>query len=778
SQALPVFAMSDLPQPQPSKRPVPERFLASKGTLRLDRFMSYTIQFGGVGIIIAVFGIFFFILLEILPLFGRASVHEDRSFPVGLTGPGLLGADEWAQKPFFYDGRSVRFADLTADGKIDSQPAPLPENVEATAWKLDAKLNRIFVGTADGRVGSVKINYTAGETSGQRTVTASVNVEPFAAIGVPGKRITGVSSGDGGAAKVLAAIQDVDGTAQVHVQCVRVKRGLLGSGKPEVVGRFDLTPELEGRAVQVLASSVGDSVLVVTDKGIVHYFYFTNGTSKELRQKFQPFSRLPNPAFASIGYVFGDVSVIVTSMDGLQEAWSLYNQTVQKDGAASQLRLYGKIKELPELERPAAIYSNSLRNKVYLSVHQDFASLRHATSGVVRWQDTLPFTAAHAILDGKAEHLLFLDNQGTIHRFTYHDPHPEAGWNAFFGKIWYEGADGPSYTWQSTSGTDDFEPKLSLVPLIIGSLKGTLYALLFAVPIALLAALYTSCFLPSEVKTYVKPIMEIMASLPSVVLGFLAGLWLAPLIEDKVPSILLAFVALPLGVLLFGWLYTKLPVKLRAKVPTGMEYLVLVVPIILICVASWLLGPWLESWLFVVREPGTGKEIADFRLWWPQFSGASFDQRNSLVVGFMMGFAVIPIVFTITEDALSNVPPQLRAASLALGATRWQMVRTVVLPVASAGIFSALMIGFGRAVGETMIVVMATGNTPVLDFNIFSGMRTLSANTAVELPEAAVHSTHYRTLFLSAMALFLLTFALNTVAELLRYRLRERFKIV
>jgi phosphate transport system permease protein len=106
------------------------------------------------------------------------------------------------------------------------------------------------------------------------------------------------------------------------------------------------------------------------------------------------------------------------------------------------------------------------------------------------------------------------------------------------------------------------------------------------------------------------------------------------------------------------------------------------------------------------------------------------------------------------------------------------MVRTVVLPVASAGIFSALMIGFGRAVGETMIVVMATGNTPVMDFDIFSGMRTLSANIAVELPEASEHSTHYRTLFLGAMVLFALTFALNTVAELLRQRLREKFKVV
>ena len=101
-----------------------------------------------------------------------------------------------------------------------------------------------------------------------------------------------------------------------------------------------------------------------------------------------------------------------------------------------------------------------------------------------------------------------------------------------------------------------------------------------------------------------------------------------------------------------------------------------------------------------------------------------------------------------------------------------------MLPVASAGIFSALMIGLGRAVGETMIVVMATGNTPVMECNIFSGMRTLSANIAVELPEAPVHGTLFRTSFLGAMLLFLMTFALNTLAELLRQHLREKYKTI
>ena len=151
-----------------------------------------------------------------------------------------------------------------------------------------------------------------------------------------------------------------------------------------------------------------------------------------------------------------------------------------------------------------------------------------------------------------------------------------------------------------------------------------------------------------------------------------------------------------------------------------------------------------------------------------------FNQRNSLIVGIIMGFAVIPIIYTVSEDALSSVSPALRSASLGAGATRWQTAVRVVLPVAASGVFSAIMIGLGRAAGETMIVLMATGNTPSMDWSMFSGFRTLSANIATELPEAAQHSTHYRVLFLCGLVLFAMTAIVNTLAELVRQRFRKR----
>ncbi|MEK7370050.1 MAG: ABC transporter permease subunit, partial [candidate division NC10 bacterium] len=339
-------------------------------------------------------------------------------------------------------------------------------------------------------------------------------------------------------------------------------------------------------------------------------------------------------------------------------------------------------------------------------------------------------------------------------------------WAALFDKVWYEAYAKPEYVWQSTGGTDDFEAKFSLVPLVFGTLKGTLYALLFAVPIAVFGALYTSVFMHPSLKAKVKPVVEIMAALPSVVIGFIAGLWLASRVETQVVPVLAMLVLLPL----FGTagivFWERLPRGLGARLKPGMEILPILPLMLLGGLVAIGSGPRLEAALFG----------GDFKLWLNQALGLVYDQRNCLVVGIAMGFAVIPIIFTISEDAFSSVPAHLTAASLALGASRWQTAVRVVLPTASPGIFSAVMIGFGRAVGETMIVLMATGNTPVMDWSIFNGFRALSANIAVELPEAPEGGTLFRVLFLAAFLLFCLTFAVNTIAELVRLRLRERYR--
>ena len=259
-----------------------------------------------------------------------------------------------------------------------------------------------------------------------------------------------------------------------------------------------------------------------------------------------------------------------------------------------------------------------------------------------------------------------------------------------------------------------------------------------------------------------------MAALPSVVIGFLAGLYLASLVERQLVAVLLMFITFPL----FGtggvFLWRLLPLHFVRTVKPGTE-LALIVPMLVI-----------GGWVATLISPGVEAQFfgGDMRTWLQDTWGLTYDQRNCLVVGIAMGFAVIPIIFTISEDAFSSVPSSLSAASLALGASRWQTAVRVVLPTASPGVFSAIMVGFGRAVGETMIVLMATGNTPVMDWSLFNGIRTLSANIAVEIPEAPYGGTLYRTLFLAAAMLFAMTFVVNTIAEIIRQRLRDRYKAI
>jgi len=288
---------------------------------------------------------------------------------------------------------------------------------------------------------------------------------------------------------------------------------------------------------------------------------------------------------------------------------------------------------------------------------------------------------------------------------------------------------------------------------------------LMAMPLALMGAIYTAYFMTPKMRQYVKPSIELMGALPTVILGFLAGLWLAPFIEEHLAGLFALFMIIPLGVMLFAYAWQYLPKDLQESIPDGWEA-ALLIPVIL-----------LSAWFaFSVSVPLEGLLFhGSLREWFKSEWGIGYDQRNALVVGIAMGFAVIPTIFSIAEDAIFSVPKHLTVGSLALGATPWQTMIKVVLLTASPGIFSAVMIGLGRAVGETMIVLMATGNTPVMDLSVFQGLRTLAANIAVEMPESEVDSTHYRVLFLAALVLFVFTFVFNTLAEVIRQRLREKY---
>jgi phosphate transport system permease protein len=455
--------------------------------------------------------------------------------------------------------------------------------------------------------------------------------------------------------------------------------------------------------------------------------------------------------------LLGRQSLMVADTSGGVVQWSMYKQPGGTH--VEPIRAF-------ETETPVRRFIMEPRRKGFATLEGNGnLSLFYPTSGrlIAEFVASVDPNAAVAI-SPRSDAFISAPDDRSIRALELDNKHPEISFNTLWGKVWYEGYAEPIFSWQSSSADTDFEPKFSLTPLAFGTLKAAFYALLFAVPLAIMGAIYTAYFMAPQMRSWVKPGIEIMASLPTVILGFIGGLWLAPVIESHLSSTLSVLLMLPLGLFIFALVWSRLPDRWTKRFAGW--YGLLVTPLIVaMLIAAFDMGPWLEQTLF----------DGNSRAWIRETFGLNYDQRNALVVGIVMGLAVIPNIFSIAEDAIYGVPTHLTNGSLALGATPWQTLVHVVLLTARPGIFSAVMIGMGRAVGETMIVLMATGNTPLMDFNIFEGMRTFAANIAVELPESEVASSHYRILFLAALVLFILTFIFNTFAEIVRQRLRVRY---
>lgn len=755
---------------QPANGPL-DRF--QRRARLIDRIMNWFIPLGGLGVLVSLFGIFLFILLNALPLFQKARVTPLQTLPTGIGDPLLLGIDERGQWPFLLgeDG-TLTFLDLSGKNRFRAASVPLDPGRKIHSAHYEQRGQSLAIGLSDGSVLQGTLSFPPGPAPGatEGPVFMLKWEEPLAApaAGVP---VEDIDTYLGESRKALAAIQhSTPGRSLIHTVSHRKKRALFG--ETTYLPETEETLAIEGlnRPLEVLLGADAKTLVVRMADDTLQVFA-RDPDGWEPTQRLRPFTGSGN-RIASMDFVQGRVSLSLTSSTGRHVVYSLTRLP------ESGRRQFALTKEFPSLDNGAIATATSIRNKAVLVATRDTLSLRYVTTEAVRWQRSLPVCFQALLMGSRYDRIYGVDATGQLHAFALEDPHPQAGMKAFFGKIWYEGQDRPRYLWQSSGGSDSFEPKLSLIPLLFGSFKGTLYALLFAIPVAIMGAIYTSQFLHPRAKQVIKPMIEIMASIPSVVLGFIAALWLAPLIEDQVPSVLLGMLLVPASTLLAGYGWRRLPSQLRVHLREGSEFMLIIPFMAAAVLLAWQLGPLLEIMAFRYTDPATGQTYADFRIWWENWNGSQFQQRNAMVVGFIMGFAVIPIIFSIAEDALSSVPRSLVSGSLALGASRWQTTARIVLPSAMAGILSAVMIGLGRAVGETMIVLMATGNTPILDFDIFSGMRTLSATIAVELPEAPQGGTLYRSLFLGSLVLFILTFAINTIAEVLRGRIRERFRFI
>ncbi|WP_164078381.1 ABC transporter permease subunit [Alteromonas facilis] len=326
----------------------------------------------------------------------------------------------------------------------------------------------------------------------------------------------------------------------------------------------------------------------------------------------------------------------------------------------------------------------------------------------------------------------------------------------------YAGYQEPDYVWQTTNATDYQLAKYSLVPLMIGSIKASMVALLIAIPLALGAAVYTAFFVHPRLRAKIKPAIEMLEAIPSVVIGFIAAVWVAPLAEQFLLALCLFIILLPVVLIAVASTHSAISSRIPEQMRKYWELpLISILVVITACLCLLFAVDLLVGVVSVFQ-------VADEDL---QFG--THVNKTTLVVAIALGLAIAPTIYSLAEDAIEGVPYSLKQASFALGATRLQTLRNVVLKVALPGIVAALMLGFGRAFGETMIVLMVTGNTPIVDWDLFTSLRAMTANLAIELPEAEVGSAHYRVLFLTACLLFLFTFVINTLAELLRMRSRK-----
>ncbi len=723
-----------------------------------DRLSGFLIVSGGAAIIVSILAVFAFILLETLPLFSKPSHGASQN---SVSAPAVakalgIGLDEHRQVAYavFPDGRIKIFSLETGKTQRTLQTA------SGSSYAVVANSKTFAVGGNDGVMRLFAAGYEDTYPDGlERKVAASIT--PVAEIPV------------GTSALRLISFVRVDSESYAAAAFTADRRLFFISG---ISGReeeedFFFGGQPEAAAVSLSISELtrdtgGEEITAVSLAEAAAVLYAATASGRVLQWDLS----LPgSPSFSGSGDVTGDRSVGVTMMGTLLGGRSL--AIGDSSGRLSVwfrpsggLRLK-RVHEFPGFEGAVVRFSNSLRDRGFAAADSlGNIGIFHATTSRRRLLIESPENLSALVFAPKGDAVAAAVAGGSLKQWDIENNYPEINFRSLFYPVWYEGYDSPINMWQSTGGTDEFEPKLGLVPIIFGTFKGAIYSLLFAVPIAVFGALCVSQFMHPSFGRFIKPVIEIMAGLPSVVIGFFAGLWLSPVLE----KIFSALVIMPFFVvgsaLLCLYLWKALGKSVRKRLRLGTEY-TLLIPAVAVAVAAALLlnGP-AERLLFQ----------GDYKMWLAAL-GLDFDQRNALVVGFAMGFAVIPIVFTIAEDSMSGVPKSLVAASLALGANRWQTAVRVVVPSASPGILSAVVIGFGRAIGETMIVLMATGNTPLLDWNIFNGFRAMSANIAVELPEAPHGGGLYKLIFFTSLLLFLFTFCLNTAAEFMRGRLGKKY---
>lgn len=728
-----------------------------------DKVARHAMTFGGLSVIFAILLIFFYLLYVVFPLLIPASMQQSGQFALPANDAGktlYIATEEKSQIAvrFTDQGRAIFFK--TKDGSVITNYAlPLPTGVKITSFAgSDASSRVVAFGLSDGKVVVMRHSYDITYPKDEAVITPRLEYplgEAPIVLDEKGNALLQLALQIGEKANTLIA---VTADHRLVIAGLTKQTSFIDESvtTEKTGGELALQPQDELK--HLLLDKEQQTLYAVDGTGQLWHFDVIDKTKPTVIEKLSVVDK--GNQVTSLVFLASDISLLIGDNQGRISQWFPVRNK-------NNVMLLTKVREFHDQSAPITSIAVEERRKGFAAVdNTGTVGIYHATAHRTLLVDSIAkSTVSHMAFSPRADHLLAEDDKGQIHVMAVQNKHPEISWSSLWGKVWYESYPEPAYIWQSSSASNDFEPKFSLTPLAFGTFKAAFYAMLIAVPLSILGAVYTAYFMSGRMRRIVKPSIEVMEALPTVILGFLAGLWLAPVVELNLPGIFMLFLFLPIGTLSFAYLWHLLPESFTLRVPEGWQA-ALLIPCILFCGGlAFFLSPYVEGWFFG----------GDMRHWLTHELGIGFDQRNALVVGIAMGLAVIPNIFSIAEDAIFSVPKHLTVGSLALGATPWQTMIRVVLLTASPGIFSALMIGMGRAVGETMIVLMATGNTPVLDFSIFQGLRTLSANIAVEMPESELYSTHYRVLFLAGFVLFMFTFFFNTLAEIVRQRLRRKY---
>ena len=747
---------------------IQERQLLSLGRERVRAYKDiaarYAISAGGFAVIGAVLLMMAFFFLQVAPLFVSATFERVTSYVHPSSGASVfIAMDEYRDTAVrITDTGQVVFFKVETGAIVNEQRLPIPQGTRITSHQQmsDAE-GEVLLGLSDGSLLVARYNFMVSYVEGKRHITPKLSYpladEPMMI--EQGKPLLAVSGRTGADSIVLAAF--AQGTQSVSLRRFEKKKKMFSD--EVVLEEQDATNiSVKTQPHWLMVDGLLDWMYVIDELGSATVVNLRDSQAPSVYKEVSLLSdnTQGERRLTSVSFLLGDTSLLLGESSGQITQWFPVRD-------ANNNYDFMPVRSFHDQQSAIVQMGSEQRRKGFIVADsQGKVGIYHATAHRTLAVESLSSVAlVNMALAPRSNAVLAEDATGMLHLWKIENEHPEISWEVLWSKVWYEGYAQPDYIWQSSSSNADFEPKFSLMPLAFGTLKAAFYAMLVAIPIALMAAMYAGFFMAPAMRQSVKPMVELLEALPTVIIGFLAGLWLAPFLEKNMPDFFLFLILLPTLVFIFGYIWSRLPEVVRVKIPHGWEA-ALLIPVVLFTV-------------FLVSMLGQPVENAffggDMPTWLTNVAGIGYDQRNSLVVGIAMGLAVIPIIFSIAEDAIYHVPKHQVNGSLALGATPWQTMVGVVLPTASPGLFSAVMIGFGRAVGETMIVLMATGNTPIMDFNIFEGLRTLSANIAVEMPESEVGSTHYRVLFLAALVLFMFTFFFNTLAEVIRQRMLKRY---